>query len=144
MRKLGIMFIFCTALQINAYDLDQLEAIFKSTRITELPQIALNLSARGSILQLKGQYKEAIDLYSQSLVLRNKLGLNKTTGYATILFLKTIALYKNGESCTAMGNINEVIEIYNYLGKEAEAKMAEEEGLNVYKKSCQGDLLTHN
>jgi len=144
MRKLGIMFIFCAAFHVNAYDLDQLEAIFKSTRLTELPQIAVNLSARGSILQSKGQFKEAIDLYSQSLHLRDKLGLSKTSGYATVLFLKTIAHYKTGESCTAMGNINEVIEIYNYLGKEAEAKMAEEEGLNVYKKSCQGDLLTHN
>ena len=43
-----------------------------------------------------------------------------------------------------MGNINQVIEIYNFLGKDSEAKMAEEEGLNVYKKSCQGDLLTQN
>jgi tetratricopeptide (TPR) repeat protein len=144
MRKLGIMFIFCAALQVNAYDLDQLEAIFKSTRLTELPQIAVNLSARGSILQSKGQYKEAIDLYTQSLQLRDKLGLSKTSGYATVLFLKTIAHHKTGESCVAMGNINQVIEIYNFLGKDSEAKMAEEEGLNVYKKSCQGDLLTQN
>jgi len=144
MRKLSILFIFCAALQVNAYDLDQLEAIFKSTRLTELPQIAVNLSARGSILQSKGQFKEAIDLYSQSLQLRDKLGLTKTSGYATVLFLKTIAHHKTGESCTAMGNINQVIEIYNYLGKDVEAKLAEEEGLNVYKKSCQGELITQN
>ena len=43
-----------------------------------------------------------------------------------------------------MGKINQVIEIYHSLGKEVEAKMAEEEGLNVFKKSCQGELVTQN
>lgn len=144
MNKIMAMIVFYASLQINAYDLDQLEAIFKSSRLSELPQIALNLSARGSILQSKGQYKEALDFYSQSLVLRDKLGLNKTSGYATVLFLSTIAHHKTGESCIAMGKINQVIEIYHTLGKEAEAKMAEEEGLNVFKKSCQGELVTQN
>lgn len=144
MKKIIAMIVFYASIQINAYDLDQLEAIFKSSRLSELPQIALNLSARGSILQSKGQYKEALDLYSQSLVLRDKLGLNKTSGYATVLFLSTIAYHKTGESCIAMGKINKVIEIYQILGKEEEAKMAEEEGLNVFKKSCQGELVTQN
>ncbi len=145
MKKIALFVFLSGVLSINAYDLDQLESIFQSNRVTELPQIALNLSARGSIQQSKGQYKDALDLYDQSLKLRDKLGLNKTMGYATVLFLSSIAHHKSGESCKALGKIGQAIDIYNNLGKKEEARVAEEEGLKVFKTSCApSDLVSQN
>ena len=138
------LFIVFGALSLHAYELDQLEAIFNTNRITEIPQIALNLSAKGSIMQSKGLYKEALELYEQSLHLREKLGLNKTQGYATVLFLSSIAEHKTGDSCKALNRIGQVIEIYNYLGKKEEARTAEEEGMKIYQKSCNSKLVSQN
>jgi tetratricopeptide (TPR) repeat protein len=141
MKKIALFVMLSGFLNINAYDIDQLDAIFQTNRVTELPQIALNLSARGSIQQSKGQYKEALELYDQSLKLRDKLGLNKTMGYATVLFLSSIVHHKTGESCKAVNKIGMAIEIYNNLGKKEEAQVAEEKGLNVFKSSCTSSIL---
>ncbi|NBU98115.1 MAG: tetratricopeptide repeat protein [Spirochaetia bacterium] len=141
MKKIALFVLLSGFLSMNAYDLDQLDSIFQTNRVTELPQIALNLSARGSIQQSKGQYKEAIELYDQSLKLREKLGLNKTMGYATVLFLSSIAHHKTGESCKAVSKIGVAIDVYKGLGKTEEARVAEEEGLNVFKTSCSSSNL---
>lgn len=138
-----ILLVFIASVA-SAHDLDTLESIFQSNRITEIPQIASNLSARGSILQSKGMYKEALELYEQSLSLREKIGTQNTQSYATILFLSSIVEHKSGESCKAMKRIEKVIEIYKNLGKQNESNIAEEEGFKVYQKACSSILVTRN
>lgn len=144
MIKIYTISLFILASAVSAYDIDTLDAIFQSNRITEIPQVASNLSARGSILQSKGMYKEALELYEQSLALRDKLGTQNTQGYATVLFLSSIVEHKTGDSCKAAKRIGKAIQIYKILGKQEESHVAEEEGLKVYQKACSGNLVTQN
>ena len=89
-------------------------------------------------------YKEALELYEQSLFLREKIGLKNSHGYANILFLSSIAEHKTGESCKAVKRISSAIQIYKNLGYQDESKVAEEEGLKVYQRACSNLLVTQN
>lgn len=122
---------------------EKVEELFSNHRPSQLPALAANLSAQGSIAHIKGDHGTALEKYKQSLYIRKNLGLEKTTGYAVILFLSSIVEHKLGNSCQAMTNVREVIEIYKYLGNEEEAKVAEKEGLQEFKSACEA-LLSQN
>lgn len=120
---------------LSANDLIMIENMINSNRVTETPDIAKNLSARGSIHQSKGEYKEAIQLYETSLILREKIGLEKSYGYATVLFLLAIAKDKLGDSCNALNHAKKSISVYYYLGKDEDARVLENE-IQVYNTNC--------
>ena len=142
MKRMYAIIILLLSFILNANDLNIIETMINSNRVTEIPDIAKNLSARGSIHQSKGEYKEAIQLYETSLMLRERIGLEKSYGYATVLFLLTIAEHKSGKSCNSLRRIDKVISIYTYLGKHEDARLAEEEGKNIYNKKCDSQILS--
>ena len=120
---------------LSANDLIMIENMINSNRVTETPDIAKNLSARGSIHQSKGEYKEAIQLYETSLMLRERIGLEKSYGYATVLFLLAIAKDKLGDSCNALNHAKKSISVYYYLGKDEDARVLENE-IQIYNTNC--------
>lgn len=135
MKKLIIIAIILISSVISAYDLNEIEAMLTSSKITELPDIAKNLSAIGSIHHAKKDYSQAIYYYNKSILIREKLGLEKSSGFATVLFLLSIAKDKLGDSCNALNHANKSMSIYYYLGKEEDARLVENE-IQLYNTNC--------
>lgn len=144
MKQLTTIALFLgLILTVNANETSNFEELLKNQRPSDLPGIAKNLSAIGSTMQIKGDYTGALTNYKKSLQIRKSLGLEKTQGYANVLFLSSIAEHKIGNSCKAMSNMKKVIEIYNYLGLNDEANQAEAEGLKEFKTACE-TLVSQN
>jgi hypothetical protein len=138
MKKMGVMIcivIILLSFILNANDLNIIETMISSNRVTEIPDIAKNLSARGSIHQSRGEYKEAVELYEISLMLRERMGLEKSYGYATVLFLLAIAKDRLGDSCNALSHAKKSISVYYYLGKDEDASVLENE-IQIYNTNC--------
>lgn len=135
MKRMCAIIILLLSFILNANDLNIIETMINSNRVTEIPDIAKNLSARGSIHHSKGEYKEAIQLYETSLMLRERIGLEKSYGYATILFLVAIAKDKLGDSCNALNHAKKSISVYYYLRKDEDARVLENE-IQVYITNC--------
>jgi len=121
---------------------DSLEELFSKNRPNDLVNIAGNLSAIGSLHQSKGDYPSALNHYNKSLRIREQLGLEKTSGYALVLFLSSVAEFRLGNSCKAAGIAKNVVSIYQYLGQTEDAKLAEVQGLTSFREACQ--LLSEN
>ncbi|MBP9885173.1 MAG: tetratricopeptide repeat protein [Leptospiraceae bacterium] len=130
------LIILSTALFADSA-LTHVETIIQNSRPADLPAIAGNYSALGSTHQIKGDYAKALENYKKSLHIRKAIGLDKTQGYATVLFLESIVEHKLGDSCSAMANIKKVISIYQYLGLVDDAQVAEKEGLKEFKSACE-------
>lgn len=142
-KKIAIALILSSMFGLYAESAeDTVEEIFNKNRPSDLASIAGNLSAVGSLHQSKGDYASALTHYSKSLKIREELGLEKTQGYALVLFLSSIAEYRLGNSCKAVGIAKKVISIYQYLGQTEDAKLAEVQGLSSYKEAC--SLVTGN
>jgi len=131
MKRILLIAVFLINSIISAYDLNDIEIIFSSSRITQIPDIAKNMSATGTIHHSKGEYIKAIEFYNNSLILRERIGLSKSYGFATVLFLLGIAKDKSGDSCNAILPIQKAMNLYRYLGKEEDSRIAEEEITNV-------------
>ncbi|EMY77707.1 tetratricopeptide repeat protein [Leptospira weilii serovar Ranarum str. ICFT] len=99
-------------------------------------QLANKLSALGSLKQKVRDYGSAIDLYDQSLIVREKMGEKESSGYALVLYLKSISEFRQGKSCQALENIKNVISIYQKIGDIDSALNAEEEAYKKYQESC--------
>lgn len=137
MKKFLTFILFTLSTLIYAdTEINSVEHILKNSRPADLPNIASNYSALGSTHQIKGDYTSALLNYKKSLEIRKAIGLDKTQGYATILFLTSIVEHKLGDSCKAAENIKKVIKIYNYLGMVDDANIAELEGLKEFKSAC--------
>jgi hypothetical protein len=136
MKKICAILILSLSFILNANSLDEIDSMIDSNRVTTLPEIAYNLSAKGSIHHSKGEYVEAIRLYKNSLMLRERLGLEKTKAYATVLFLLSIAEYKSSKSCNSLLTLNKVMAIYKYNGAEDDLRIAEEESNRIYFDHC--------
>ena len=144
MKKiLAILAISLTSTLTADSEINSVENILKNSRPADLPAIAGNYSALGSTHQIKGDYSSAMSNYKKSLQIRQAIGLDRTQGYATVLFLLSIVEHKMGESCKAAENIKKVIKIYNYLGMVDDANVAEKEGLNEFKSAC-SELVSQN
>lgn len=144
MKKTLILILFSiSTILIADSDIANVEKIIKNSRPADLPAIAGNYSALGSTHQIKGDYTKALENYKKSLEIRKAIGLDRTQGYATVLFLESIVEHKLGDSCKAMANIKTVINIYNYLGMVDDAHVAEKEGLKEFKSACEV-LLSQN
>lgn len=139
---ISILFSISTILLADS-DKNSIENIIQKSRPADLPAIAGNYSALGSTHQIKGEYAKALENYKKSLQIRKAIGLDKTQGYATVLFLESIVEHKLGDSCKAMANVKKVINIYNYLGMIDDANVAEAEGLKEFKSACEV-LLSQN
>jgi hypothetical protein len=135
MKKFIIIVTILISSILNAYELDEIEAMLTTTKLTELPDVAKNLSAVGSIHHSKKDYNKAILYYNQSLSIREHLGLNKSYSFANILFLLSIAEDKSGRSCNALISSKKAIDIYYYLGRDEDVKLIENEIQN-YSNSC--------
>jgi tetratricopeptide (TPR) repeat protein len=144
MKKKLLAILLSTISTISANDLEMMDANFNSYTPKNLMEVATNLSARAGIKHSKGEYKSAIKMYDESLKIRKNLGHDSTKGYATVVFLKTVAQHRDGNSCDAAKNIKEAIEIYKQLGEFEDLKAAHHEGLQVYQMKCEGELLSKN
>jgi len=136
-KTLALILFSISTILIADSELSHVESILKNSRPADLPTIASNYSALGSTHQIKGDYKTALVNYKKSLEIRKAIGLDKTQGYATVLFLTSIVEHKLGDSCNAMANIKKVIHIYKYLGMVDDANTAEAEGLKEFKSACE-------
>ncbi|MGJ4788779.1 tetratricopeptide repeat protein [Leptospira koniambonensis] len=99
-------------------------------------QLANKLTALGSLKQKTRDYEGAIAFYDQSLAVRTKIGDKESSGYALVLYLKSISEFRLGKSCQALENIKEVIHVYQKIGDLDSALHAEEEGLKKYQEAC--------
>jgi hypothetical protein len=77
----------------------------------------------------------AIAYYKSSLTLKEQIGLDKSSSYANLLFLLSIAEHKSGNSCNSITHIKKVIGLYSYLGMTKDVITAEEE-LILYNENC--------
>ncbi|TGK34876.1 tetratricopeptide repeat protein [Leptospira gomenensis] len=111
------------------------EELNKFTPENEI-QLANKLSALGSLKQKVREYDSAIQLYNQSLTVREKMGEKVSSGYALVLYLKSISEFRQGKSCQALENIKNVISIYQKIGDIDSALNAEEEALKKYQEAC--------
>lgn len=137
MKKILVLILFSTSTILFAdAELSSVDSIIKNSRPADLPTIASSYSALGSTHQIKGDYASALVNYKKSLEIRKAIGLDKTHGYATILFLTSIVEHKLGDSCKAAEDIKKVIKIYHYLGLVDDANVAEAEGLKEFKSAC--------
>lgn len=137
MKKIITIIALSIAATLSAEtEINSVEDILKNSRPADLPSIAGNYSALGSTHQIKGDYPKAMANYKKSLQIRKAIGLDRTQGYATVLFLLSIVEHRMGESCKATENIKKVISIYNYLGMVDDASVAEKEGLKEFKSAC--------
>ena len=144
MKKIITIILFSlTTVLLADSELATVGHIVKNSRPADLPNIAANFSALGSTHQIKGDYANALINYKKSLQIRKAIGLDKTQGYATILFLTSIVEHKLGDSCKAAENVKKVISIYNYLGMLDDASVAEAEGLKEFKSAC-ANLVSQN
>ena len=144
MKKILTLILFSlTTVLLADSELATVDHIVKNSRPADLPNIAANFSALGSTHQIKGDYANALINYKKSLQIRKAIGLDKTQGYATILFLTSIVEHKLGDSCKAAENVKKVISIYNYLGMLDDASVAEAEGLKEFKSAC-ANLVSQN
>ncbi|EMP08691.1 tetratricopeptide repeat protein, partial [Leptospira interrogans serovar Pyrogenes str. 200701872] len=99
-------------------------------------QLANKLSALGTLKQKVRDYHSAIDLYNQSLHVREKMGEKESSGYALVLYLKSISEFRQGKYCPALENIKNVISIYQKIGDIDSALNAEEEAYKKYQEAC--------
>lgn len=134
--------LFSAALFSN--DMEDFEASFHNAKPSELPELAKNLSARGSLYHARGQFSDAIQMYKKSLKIRKEIGEEKTSNYALILFLNSIAEHRLGNSCEAQKTVKKAIQIYNSLGQKDEAESARQEGLFEFEKACQTIMVSKN
>ncbi|AOP34687.1 hypothetical protein A0128_12990 [Leptospira tipperaryensis] len=111
------------------------EELIKFTPENEI-QLANKLSALGSLKQKVRDYSSAIELYNQSLTVREKMGERESSGYALVLYLKSISEFRQGKSCQALENIKSVISIYQKIGDIDAALNAEEEAYKKYQEAC--------
>jgi tetratricopeptide (TPR) repeat protein len=144
MKKIIILILFSiSAAAFAETELVTVESILKNSRPAELPTIAGNYSALGSKYEIKKDYANALASYKKSLQIRKALGLDKTQGYAKVLFLASIVEHRLGNSCKAMADLKKVISIYNYLSLVDIAELAEIERLKEFKLAC-NSLLSQN
>lgn len=111
------------------------EELIKFTPENEI-QLANKLSALGSLKQKVRDYNSAIELYNKSLTVREKMGERESSGYALVLYLKSISEFRQGKSCQALENIKNVISIYQKIGDIDAALNAEEEAYKKYQEAC--------
>ncbi|EKO14517.1 MULTISPECIES: tetratricopeptide repeat protein [Leptospira] len=111
------------------------EELNKFTPQNEI-QLANKLSALGTLKQKVRDYHSAIDLYNQSLHVREKMGEKESSGYALVLYLKSISEFRQGKYCSALENIKNVISIYQKIGDIDSALNAEEEAYKRYQEAC--------
>ncbi|MCB1143188.1 MAG: tetratricopeptide repeat protein [Leptospiraceae bacterium] len=142
MRNKLIAIFLSTTLGLGASDLDTLETVFSKHKPSDLNELALNLTAQASVKHSKGDFKSAISLYDQSLKIRKEIGQLHSKGYANVVFLKSIALHRDGDSCSAARDIKHAIQIYNEIGNVEDANIARVEGLEVYNMNCEGGLIS--
>lgn len=144
MKKSLVLILFAISSVLLADSaLTQVETIIQNSRPADLPAIAGNYSSLGSTHQIKGDYAKALENYKKSLHIRKAIGLDKTQGYANVLFLESIVEHKLGDSCSAVVHMKQVIKIYQYLGLVDDAHVAEKEGLQEFKSACEV-LLSQN
>jgi tetratricopeptide (TPR) repeat protein len=129
---------------LKANEFEKMKKHLDNAKPSNQTELALNLGAKGSLYHSQENYVEAIKYYSQSLEIRKKLGMDRTNGYANILLLSAIADSKIGNYCSAAEKAEEVVQIYTHLGNEDEARLANKEGLMLFKKSCQEKLISSN
>lgn len=133
---------FFMVFNLNASpELDAVEIGLKSERAINLEDEAARLSALGSVYHQKGDYTSAVDYYTKSIQLREKIGVNNTESYANLLFLDSIALHKLGNSCSALNTIQEAVYIYNQIGLSKKSFTAKTEANEVYLPACKEQSL---
>ena len=108
-----------------------------------ISQTSLQISVLLEALTKSKVIMQMHSLTTKNLQIRKAIGLDKTHGYATILFLTSIVEHKLGDSCKAAENVKKVISIYNYLGMLDDASVAEAEGLKEFKSAC-ANLVSQN
>ncbi|EQA51643.1 hypothetical protein LEP1GSC052_0573 [Leptospira kmetyi serovar Malaysia str. Bejo-Iso9] len=64
------------------------------------------------------------------------MGEKESSGYALVLYLKSISEFRQGKSCQALENIKNVISIYQKIGDIDSALNAEEEAYKKYQEAC--------
>lgn len=143
-KILTIASIFSIFTAIQADEFNKMKKLLDKAKPSNQTELALNLGAKGSLYHTQENYTEAIKYYTQSLDLRKKLGMERTNGYANLLFLSAIAESKLGNDCAAADKTHKVVEIYKQIGSNEEADLAEKEGLTPFKKSCQEKLISSN
>lgn len=97
-------------------------------------QLANKLSALGTLKQKVRDYHSAIDLYNQSLHVREKMGEKESSGYALVLYLKSISEFRQGKYCPALENIKNVISIYQKIGESILLSMRKKKPIKSTKK----------
>lgn len=143
-KKTAVAIFLITLNSLSADAVADIEKMFSEHRPKDLPGLASNLSAQGSIHHIKGDYEKAQTFFQKSLKIRKQIGLEMSAGYANILYLSSIADFRMGKSCEAKTKVTKVIEIYRYLGDSAEANQIESEGLGSFKKACEATLVAGN
>lgn len=131
--SLGVLF---------AFDVEEFEKSFFQAQPKTISEKANLYSAQGAIYHSKGMFSEAIQLYEESIKLRNELGLHKTPSYANVLFLQSIAEHKTGNSCKAKELAKKAIQLWKDLGHAEDANIAKHEGLNEFESSCKFKMIS--
>jgi len=144
MRMIIVLTLFCLSNVVFSNELEDFEAQFHNAKPKELPELAKNLSARGSLYHARGQFMDAIQMYKRSLKIRKEMGEEMSSNYALIVFLHSIAEHKLGNSCEAEKTAKKAIEIYKKLGEQEEATLTQKEGLLEFQKACQSSLVSKN
>ncbi len=143
-KILTIAFFLSIFSLLQADEFQKMKKHLDNAKPSNQTELALNLGAKGSLYHSQENYTEALKYYTQSLEIRKNLGMDRTNGYANILLLSAIAESKIGNHCSAAEKAEQVVQIHTHLGNEEEARLANKEGVMLFKKSCQEKLVSSN
>lgn len=134
--------IFQLYTTLFSFEIEEFEKSFFQAQPKTALEKANLYSAQAAIYHTKGLFSEAIHLYEESIKLRNELGLHKTSHYANLLFLNSIAEHKRGNSCKAKDLAKKAIQLWKELGELEEANIAKQEGLTEFESNCKVKLIS--
>ncbi|MCX7999417.1 MAG: tetratricopeptide repeat protein [Leptospiraceae bacterium] len=142
MKAWGFFVVILSLSNVGAFDIEEFEkSFFQAQPKTSLEKANL-YSAQGAIYHAKGLFTEAVQLYEESLKIRNELGLQKTPSYANLLFLNSIAEHKSGNSCKAKDLAKKAIQLWKELGNLEDANVAKHEGLSEFESNCKMKMIS--
>ncbi|WCL48674.1 tetratricopeptide repeat protein [Leptospira sp. GIMC2001] len=126
-------------LNANESDIDEVEDEVNSLMVSfdkeSLVEISNRLIRMASNEEEGGDYYNAVKHYRQTLVLRERLGLANSKGYANLLLLTSNTEHNFGASCDAKDHVEKALGLYKKLHFDKEATMASEE-LREYSAAC--------
>lgn len=138
-----VLTILFLASSLSAQDpSDKVWQSFKNNKPRSGVEKAKQLGALGSLSHQKGDYKKALNFYSQSISLRKKLGMDHNEQFANMLFLSSIAHFRSGQSCTAYKEIQNAISVYRENDNIEQIEIAQKEAKETYLPSCDSGLMT--